>query len=407
MAHTSVLGSITYEVESSWAENVNTYTTHRIPNLMPVDVSGLVQAKIAPDFTEQYRGAGHAYIKGVMGGSFKTTLHLSGHGSTMAGSPSVDAVETFKGIVFGNVALSLTTSQTVTGGTASVPTMSGATGVSAGGLVRVGALGDGDGDGQMYPVATHAASNLTLLAALRGAPVNGAVVYPVVQFYTSSAPTTSAITGTRFEIMTANTQYRCHGCWPMSAAITGLNPSETPKLEVTWGVSWWTDAGTTTFPSTVTSNRYLPAPVAAGSLHVNAVGTATRAEYVYRNLTININLGTEPLKGPGGANAYQEIVGAVRSGSEEWTIEFTLDSEAAGTTTLADWGRSEINRSMMLTLSTVDGKAVGIWMPKVCSTTVPVQIADGQNRVRFAGKLHTSDTLTSELTRARAVIGEA
>jgi hypothetical protein len=408
MSHTDVLGSITYESEASWGEDVNTYVTHRIPNLTPVDVSGLTQAKMAPEFTEQYRGAGHAYIKGVMGGSFKTIMHLAGHGATMVGSPTIDAVETFLGRVFGNVALSATASTTLTGGTAAVPITTASGTFSAGGLCRVGVLGDGDGDGQMYPIDTHVTTTLTLGAALRGAPVNGAVLYPVVQLHTSSAPTTSAITGTRFEIMTANTQYRCHGCYPMAVSISGLNPSETPRIEVTWGVSWWTDAASTTFPSAVTSNRYLPAPVAAGSLHVQAVGTTTRQEFVYRSLSLDINLGVVALKGPGGANAYQDTVGAMRSGEESWSIGFTLDAEAAGTTTLADWGRSEVNRFMMITFGTTDGKAVGIKLSKVCSTTVPVRIGDGGiNRVRFEGMCHTSDTLTTELTRARAVIGLA
>lgn len=405
MAHTDVLGSITYESESSWGEDVNTYTTHRIATLTPVDCSGLVHNKSTSDYTEQYRGAGHRPVLMTKGGSFTIKLDLAGHGSTTAGSPSVTATETFINRVWGGTgAFSLATSQTATGGTASVPTMSGATGVTAGGVVRIGALGDGDGDGQFYAVATHAASNLTLLNALRGAPVNGAVVYPAYMFFSNSSPTASAITGTRFELLTANTQYRCHGCWPMSVTFSGLSPGERPQIEITWGVSWWTDQGSTTFPSTVATERPTPSPVAAGSLHVQAVGTVTRQEFVYRNLSIEYNLGTEALKGPGGVHQYQDIVGAVRTGAESCKISFTVDSEAAGTTTLADWGRSEVDRLIVLTLNPNIGKAVGFVFPKVCSTTVPVQMRDGQNRVRFEGEAYCGDTLTSELTRTRMIL---
>jgi hypothetical protein len=408
MSNPDVLGAITYEVESSWAENVNTYTTHRIPNLLPVDCSGLVHNKSTADYTEQYRGAGHAPVLMTMGGSFKTKHDLHGHGATMVGSPTIDAVETFKGIVWGNVALSATSSTTLTGGTASVPTTTASGTFSAGSLCRVGVLGDGDGDGQMYPIATHVTTTLTLGAALRGAPVNGAVLYPVVQFYTNSSPTSVSITGTRFEILTANTQYRCHGCFPMSVALTGLSAGERPQVEITWGVSWWTDVGTATFPSVVASNRYLPAPITAGSLHVQDVGTVTRNELVCRNFSIEYNLGVEALKGPGGVNAYQDIVGAVRTGNESCSVRFTVDSSAAGTVTLANWGRGTTNRFIMWTGSTTDGSAIGIKLPKVCSTTVPVQIRDGNiNRVTFEGMAYTSDTLTSELTRARMVLGYA
>jgi hypothetical protein len=416
VAHTNQLGSITYEAETTgafnpatgtgWGENVNTYTTLQIANLMPVDTSGLVHNKTTSDFTEQYRGAGHAYVLMTMGGSFKTIHHLHGHGSTLVGSPSITADETFLGRVFGNVGLSAAASTTLTGGTVTAPTTTASGTFSAGGLCRVGTLGDGDGDGQMYPLLSHVTTTLNLLAGLRGAPVNGAVLYPVVQLYTPSSPTTSALNGTRFEIMTANTQYRCHGCFPMSISITGLSPGEAPRLEVTWGVSWWTDTGSTTFPTTVTQNRNLPAPVAAGSLHVQAVGTTTRQELVCRNFSIDYNLGVEALKGPGGSYQYQDIVGAVRTGNESCSINFTVDSSAAGTVTLADWGRSTTNRFVMYTLSTADGSAVGFKFPKVCSTSVPVQIADGPaNRVRFDGMCHTSDTLTSDLSRARMVLG--
>lgn len=408
LSNPDLLGCINYEVEASWAEANASFNTHRLPIVAPVDCSGLVHNKSTADYTEQYRGAGHAPVLMTQGGSFSTKFDLHGHGSTTAGSPSVDAVETFLGIVFGNVALSLTTSQTLTGGTAAVPTTSGATGVVAGGLVRVGALGDGDGDGQMYPVSTQAASALNLLAALRGAPVNGAVLYPVVQFYTNSSPTSVAITGTRFQLMTANTQYHCFGCWPMSVTLSGLSAGERPQIEITWGVSRWTDTSSDTFPSIIASNRYLPSPIAGGSLHVQDVGTVTRNELVCRNFSVEYNLGTEALRGPGGVGAYQDIVGAVRTGAESCKVSFTVDSGSAGTVTLANWGRGTTNRFIMWTGSTTAGSAIGIKLPKVCSSTVPVQIRDGSiNRVRFEGDCYTSDTLTSELTRARMVLGYA
>jgi hypothetical protein len=194
----------------------------------------------------------------------------------------------------------------------------------------------------------------------------------------------------------------------MSATLSGFSTGESPKIEITWGVSWWTDAASTTFPSAVTSNRYLPAPVAAGSLHVQEVGTVTRNEFTCRNFTIEYNLGTIPLKGSGGANAYQETIGAIRGGEESCSISFTLDSQAAGTTTFADWARAETDLCLAYTLSTVDSRAVGLWAPKFCLTGVPVQMGDGGvNRIRVSGMCHTSDTLTTELTRARLILGAA
>jgi hypothetical protein len=417
MANADVLGSITYEAETAgafnpatgtgWGEDVNTFATLLVPSVIPVDTSGLVHNKSTAEYTEQYRGAGHRPVLMTMGGSFRMKLDLAGHGSSTNGTPTVNAVETLLNRVTGGTgAFSLATSQTTTGGTASVATASGATGITAGGLVRVGSLGDGDGNGQFYAVASHAASNITFLNDLVAAPANGLVVYPVYQIFSNSSPTASSIDGTRFRLQTANTQYRLHGCFPMSVSISGLSPGERPQIEIEWGVSWWTDTGTDTFPNTVSTERNPPSPVAAGSLHINAVGTSTRATYTCRNFTIEWTLGVEPLRGPGGANPYQDIVGAVRTGNEMVKIGFTVDAEAAGTTTLADWGRSGVDRFIVYTLNPNAGKAVGFKFPKVCSDDVPVQIRDGNiNRYRFSGTAYTSDTLTSELTRARCVIG--
>ncbi len=408
MSNPAALGSIEYEAESAWAEAVATFATHRIPLVAPVDCSGLTHAKVAPEAVQQRMQGGSQWILMTQGGSFKTKMDLAGHGATMVGSPTVDALETYLGIVFGNVAMSAAASSTtLSGGTATVPTTTASGTFSAGGLCRVGALGDGDGDGQMYAITTHVTTTLTLATGLRGAPVNGAVLYPVFQLYPPSSPTTATVTGTRFRLQTANTQYTCHGCWPMAVSISGLAPGGRPQIEVTWGVSRW-GYSTGTFPSAVTSNRYNPAPVAAGSLHVNTVGTATRAEHVCRDFTLDYGLVCEPLKGPGGVGQYQDIVGAKRT-SATIKVGFTLDAEAATTTPLLPgWGTGTTNRSMMYTCSTADASAVGVWLPNVRATTVPVQMADGAiNRFRFDGEAHTTDTATNELTLAALVLGLA
>ncbi len=405
MANPSALGSIEYEAESGWAEDVSTFATHRLPLVAPIDVSGLVHSKVAPDGVYQRRQEGSQYILMTQGGSFKTKLDLAGHGATTAGSPTVDAIETFLGLDFGNVGLSASASTTLTGGTAAAPTTTASATFPAGGLCRVGALGDADGDGQMYPITTHVTTTLTLAAALRATPANGAVLYPVVQLYPSSAPTSNAITGTRFRLQTANLQYTCHGCWPMSASISGLAPGGRPQIEVTWGVSRW-GYSTGTFPSTVTSNRYNPAPVAAGSLHINSVGTSTRAEYYCRDFTLDYTLGVEMLKGPGGVGAYQDIIGATRT-SDDVKVGFTVDADAATTSpVLPGWGTGTTAKSLMYTTSTAPGSAVGIWLPNVCVTSVPIQMADGNiNRFRFEGSAYTTSTTTTALTLAAFILG--
>lgn len=408
MSNPSALGAICYEAESSWGEDVTTFATQRLPILGAVDASGLMQGKEAPGRVEQYRNAGSEYVKMIMGGTFTTKLDLAGNGTTMVGSPSVSAVATFLGIVFGNVGLSATASTTLTGGTATAPTTTASGTFSAGGLCRIGALGDGDGDGQMYSIGTHVTTTLTLLGDLNGAPVNGAVLYPVTQIYPSSAPTSTTVTGTRFLLQTANLEYECHGCFPTSVTFTGLNTGERPQIEITWEVSWWRYS-TATFPSTATqATLYNPSPVAAGSFNVQTVGTTTRNTRTMRNFSLNYTLGMVALKGPGGVNAYQATIGARRV-DDSIALSWTEDADAATTTpVLPGYGTAGTSKHIEYTLSTTDGSAVGFKWPKVCITNIATQKAeDGINRLTVDAQAYTGGTTTSALTLAAQVLGLA
>jgi hypothetical protein len=320
---------------------------------------------------------------------------------------AVRACRARRGRTFGNAALSLATHTTLTGGTAAVPTTAAANGVAAGGLVRIGALGDGDGNGQFYAVTSHATNDLTLVGQMDAAGASGAVVYPVVMLYPSTSPISAPMVGTRFRILTANRGYMLHGCWPMSYRLLNLNTRGRPQIEMTWGVSRWAgiDDTSSLFPSAVTSNQYTPAPIAAGSLNLSS--STSRNLIVYRNLEVNVTLDVLPLDGPGGVGAYQATVGAVRGaqqGGDSFEISFVADSAAA----LEAYGTGTTSYHLEWTGSTIDGKAIGFKCPKFCFTQVPVQINDGGvNRMRLVGRAYTGGTTTTELTRAPFVWGMA
>lgn len=406
MANVTPPQAACYEIESSWAEAASTATTYRIPLTAPVALN-LTHGSEPAGRVTQYRSGGIPHVKMTKGGTFETEFDWRGHGSTMVGSPSLDALETLMGIVIGEKALSLATSQTCTGGTAAIPTMSGATGVSAGGLVRVGALGDGDGDGQFYAVTSHAGSNLTLVGAMNGAPVNGAVVYPVTQVY--PLVSTHTIQSTRWLIQSKGVQYLCRGVFPMAFTKTGLDPAQRPKIRVTWGVSDW-DEVDVTFPSAVASDEYLPNPIANGSLNIQVVGTTTRnVRTSARSLSITHTLSVTPLMGYGGVNAAQVITGAVR-GDDTIELEYTEDADDSTTTPVVP-GYWEATGSYHIefTGSVVDGKAIGFKAPKACPMgDKPVMFTDGNvNRFRLRFALYALDTASTDLARAPIVYGWA
>lgn len=408
MSNPSALGAICWEAESAWAEDVATYATDRVAVLDAVDLSGLTHEVLAPNRVVQYRNDGTPYIEGVKGGQFTTKLYMAGHGSTMVGSPALNARENFIALAFGvSAALSAAASTTLTGGTAAVPLTTASGTFSAGGLCRIGALGDADGDGQMHAITTHTGTSLTLRTAMRATPANGAVLYPVVQYAVPESPTTAALTGTRMLLQTANLQAECHGCWPMSVSITGLNPGELPMLEITWGVSWW-EYSTATFPTTTASvgAAFNPAPVAAGSLCMQDVGTTTRAERSYRNLTLTHTLGIEPLRGPGGVNAAQVVIGAKRT-PDTIEIEWTEEADAQTLTPVLPLLALGTFKHIEFTASTADGSAFGFAMPRACITNRPMQKADGNlNRLSIKLRAHTSTVTTNALTLSAIVYGE-
>lgn len=400
MTTSNRLAALEYEPETSFCENVTTFATHRIPVLEAIDPSGLVWDKVESMRVEQYMHGGSQHVRMSKGGSFRTKIDIAGHGATTAGSPTLDQIETFKGYVFGNVGLSASASTTLTGGTATAPTTTASGTFAAGGLCFIGELGDGDGDGQMYPISTHATTTLNLLAALNGAPVNGAVLYPAAQFYFHEAPSTIAgcttsVPGLRFRFLNADVQYQCHGCFPTAVSITGLNPNERPQMEVTWEVSYWTSgAALGTYPSAVTSNQYNPAQIQSGSLFMNAVGTATRVLRTFRELSLDIQLGMVKLAGPGGVFADQRWIGCRRVPSSI-SVSWVEDASAA----VEAFGSGTTSYHLCYTASTTPGSRFGFYMPKVCFKTVPVQFThDGINRMRLVGQAYTGGTTTNDLT---------
>ncbi len=399
MSNASALGAIEFEVESAFGENVSTFATHRLPVLDKVDVSGLKHDKIAPARVVQYRNDGTPHIIGAQDGSeIKLKMWLTGHGSATSGATSIDAMETFLGLGIGNVILSSALGTTASGGTATALTVATATGFNPGTLCRVGVIGDGRGNGQFYPVSSHSASTLNLTAGLDAAASGSDIVHAGVTMYPSEAPTSASVSSFRLRTLSANLGYELHGCFVKAISLGGLNAGEIPTIELTIGVAWW-QYGSGTFPSAVAVSQYSPAPVAAGSFSLQAVGTATRTKITHRNLAIEWNLGVVPLMGSGGANQYQTIVGARRT-TDTYKVSWTEDADAANDTR---W-TAATRLHACITLSAVAGSAVGLYFPNLAiSGSRPLQVDDGGiNRQRTEAMAYTGTVSTNGITLSAA-----
>lgn len=404
MGNPSSLHEVLYEAESAFGEDVDTVTTYKFSLCEPVETTGLIQKKLDPTKVVSYRGDLGDWIRATYEGTFSTKSYLVGHGSATTGAITITAFETLLGIIFGN-AVTTATGSTLTGGTANAPTTTDSGTLDAGDICFIGALGDGDGHGQAYPIATHSGNTLTLLVDLQGAPVNGAVRYGGTTVYPNSAPTSTSVQSIRMQINTANMQYLCHGCFPTAIELGGFNPGERPYIKTTWTAAWW-EFKNTTFPASVSSDSFLPAANAAGSLVVNTVGTTTNSastRRVYRNLTIEYNPGIVALRGPGGVNQYQDIVGCVRL-DDSCTLTWFEDAEATTTSPeVVGWGETPANRKhAQLTLSTGDGSRVAAYWPSLRVTVIPPQESqDAQNRFKIVCMAGVGPTTTSALTLSK------
>lgn len=415
MSNPSALGAIEWEAESTFGENVSTFATGRIGVLDKIDVSGLDHSKIDPARVVQYRGEGTSHINGVMGGKIRTRIWLTGHESTCAGSITATSTETLLALVFGNKSTPPAGS-TFTGGTSTVPTTTASGTFPSGGMMRAGALNDARGNGQFYAIATHTTTSMTLLGNMDAAPNNGDVLYSPVLIYESSDPTASAITGVRLRFLSGNLVYECHGCHAEDVKFNGIGGAqgEAPSLDIGWDVGWWACVGSVTFPSTVAAVVSNPAPIAAGSFHLQDVGTTTRNKVVYRDLQLTYNLATIPEYGPGTAHQYSRKTGARRihrMDAPQVMLSFAADADAQTATPSFDaaWLAGTTRKIGVLTCSTADGSAIGFLWRSLCWVQKRPTQEDlgGKNVRRYMMAGYTGATLTNDLTRAAQVMAFA
>lgn len=355
--------------------------------------------------TQQYAAEGKLGVRGPWQGQFTVEVALTGHGGATTGA----LTETDLTSLLENVLVGKSVAQ-VGGTVAAAPTsasefaVDGGATVEAGSMIRVGSLKDNRGDGQFAVVDN--ASTITLKNALGATPNENDVVYAAQMVYPSEGTSFSAITSTRWHLMTANGQWKARGCFPVSLEFTGLNEGEQPRARITYGVSRWEEANGT-FPSAVATDAKDGAIVAAGSVFLQNKGTSTRQTFSVRNWGLTINFASQPLMGPGGEDSYQTIVGAIRTNAEA-SISLTIDAEASGTNTLNDIFTGSTAQHCCISLSVEDGKALGFYFPNLVATNyVTQEPVDGINRrtINFDALTDTTSANARVMSSWRLAMG--
>lgn len=402
MGNVAELQDVLYNTEASFAEVATTFGT-ALPLIEAMDLSGL-----ARDMPEQpivrsrpWQGTQHVLMPWE-GKSVKAKFRMTGLGASALGAIPSSDLATFLGLIVGNVANGLATGTTATGGTAAVPTTTAASGVAAGAMVRVGAIGDTRGGGEFLAASAHASNSLTLLMAAAAALNSGDVIGASKMIYPYCLTPSQFEQGTSFRlrVLTSNGKYDLRGCFPLSAPrFTGVDIGGVPEFEIDIGVAAVV-TNTDTFPSATVPQRHASSPVTNGTFQFQVVGTTTRAVKTIREISFELGFSGEGIKGPGGAHEGQ-VYQTWRRKAGYAGLEFVVDND--GPNTMRALATADaISRSSyqaLWSMNCADGRGFAIYWPNLKFAGEPLQINHaGYNRERVRMTAHLGGTLTTDLT---------
>ena len=275
------------------------------------------------------------------------------------------------------------------------------TNFAAGELYRLGAKSDGRGDGQFIAISSKTGSTATGLVAAPAAPTTaGDVVYAALNIWPTETPATSM----RFLVGHTETgaQWHLTGCKMSGLKFSfPLGEPALPTCTQIWQAAYW-GRSAVTIPSAVALENCNVAPSASGSLFYNTVSTATRATIDAGQIDLEIDMGLAPVVSVGGGAPYTNITGWTRTRAiptltlkTPWvtTYDALYDTDGSGTTV----------KHILATLNTTDGRAVGLYFPRLYAVGAKPTIEEfneqGYQTLMLRGTESTTLT-TNDLTKS-------
>jgi hypothetical protein len=417
----SQLGFVGWAAESAFASiAANTYTVrHQIRDDM-INLEGLARPLVDRGGTFQYLHQADFDVPGPFGadGRFSFSIDAYGHGSATTGALTQTNLSKLLAHVFGTDDWTQVGGLLTTGTNDANTLTSTNTTLLTGGLVRVGALGDGRAEGQAS-VLLDATSAYELGVDLPAAPTTADSVRAMGLVYPISNPSSALLTSSgaafnntlRFVLCSANLAFVARGCACVSVTLEPLGPEGVPRWTFSFAAACWEPIGSVTFPSTTATADKAPSPCTAGSLHIQAKATTTRATYEVREFAIDFDHQLAPIFGPGGLTDGQNVIGWCRKPSKP---KITLAFQAEAQTATPTWWQlfktdpnSVTAREILYTANPIDGRALAIYAPnaKPCGVVPSQGSIDGMNYVRAAFQAMTNTDTTNELTLSPWRIG--
>lgn len=334
------------------------------------------------------------------------TALLPGHMTTTAGALTESWIQSLlkNGLGGGLTAASGTTVSGAT--TPSSVTFTSNAGWVAGCIGRIGAKGDARGNGQAFVVGTVAAP-MTFLTAVDATPNNADVVYGTQLAYHDES-VAQTLTTMRFLVGYASSPTTGGQYHLMGGQLTGirltfpLNANAMPEITLTYRFAYWARSAVTIPSSSLSLENMYAGPVSGGSFFVQSTGTVTRALQQPAQMDLQVELGTEPIYGPGGAGSYQQIVGWARTGVKP-TLTFAVPFTTSWETWWETVNTSIVKRHILFTSNPFDGRCFGFYLPNVFPVgqkpSQPIEV-NGQLYVNIMVVGAEGPTTTTELTRS-------
>jgi len=278
--------------------------------------------------------------------------------------------------------------------------------VVAGGIVRVGALGDARGGGSAA-VVNAVGAPATLFTALPANPNNGDALYATQIAYPDESVDAGTLTKRWLLGWNSTTdsgaQWHVVGCQASAISVDiPLDGSGTPTMTLTYRGAYW-GRSATTVPSALTLENCDTAVATSGKLWYQDVGTTTHNTLNPSRLSLTVELDLFDKTGPGSGTQqpFQRINGYVR-GRCIPTLVMTVPWATAYETLFDTDGSGTTHKHILYQSGTTDGRIVGFYMPRAFITGARPTFTDSNGilyaEVTFVGREGT--TTTNALTRS-------
>lgn len=398
-----------FSAESSFAENIlapgsNTFTTS-LP-CIGIPVVSLDHARVDDtSINSRVNDSRPGYKGAPRGGSLEFTVYACGHGGATTGALTENFLYTLLSKALGGGSSTDSGTTVSSGADANTfDTVANPADFTAGSIFRLGAAGDGRGNGQCGVVSTVATQTVDCLTSFDGTPSAADVVYGMMQVYPVNGFSDGGGTTKTLRFIASNTdtgaQWQALGCQAESITL-GWSVGGLPTLTFRYRVAYWVRQADTT-PSAVTISSCDPAPVAGADLFFQTTGTATRNTLAVQSMQLSIGLGLVPLMTVGGDAPFQTITGYVRTGVTA-DATFRLHTWDSAYETLWDTdGSSSTYKHVLFQNTTTDGRVFAGYMPRmyIVGSRPTREDVDGLTGVSFQMRAREHTVTTSDLTRS-------